>query len=339
MRNLMLWAFLVLGLIGLATGAATLVRAAQTCPEEEESLPNTECPDSECPADGSLKAPSYFSIGFDSAVFDATGRHEGWIMSFDVTNFSVAGGLCLEKYENGLKSRPLTDVDDVALGAATRELARRLVLGQVRAVPGREVRRVQFGYNDEESTTSFQGMFTYSEVDDLPKEIRGFANNVKLRGCRLSPLPEGRTPLEIEPLPSMAYLRVCKRLDNGGRSEWVLLLDVTIYDGSKDDRFREPGKAKSLAFLTSADGKVIKMAVKEVARRIVEDELEGMRADERGDAVVQVGYSHLNALVVSAQFHYSSEENLAKGLREILDTVKQDASGNGNSHQTSPETF
>lgn len=337
MRNPTLLALFVLGSVGLVTGAATLAPAAELC-SEEMSRSDAECPDSGCPVDDSLKAPSHFSVGFDGAGFDATGRHEGWSMAFSVDNWS--GHVCRERYdsENGMVSQPLGAVDADALSAASRELARRLVLGEVHAVHGREVRRIQFGYDDEESTTSFQGMFTYSEADDLPREIEDFACEAKLPGCRLPPLPDECTSVGIESFPSMAYLRIYRRLDNGGRREWVRLLDMTLHDGSKDNRSCEPGKTEHLAFLASTDRKFVKLTVKTLVQRIVEDELEGMRADKRGDTVLQVGYAHLNAFV-SAQFHYASEEEVAKGLREILAVIEQGESGGDSSNPASPEIF
>jgi hypothetical protein len=135
----------------------------------------------------------------------------------------------------------------------------------------------------------------------------------------------------------MAYLRVYERQEHGGRGEWVALLDVTLHDDGKDSRFHAPGRAEALAFAAALDRRTLKLTVKELARRIVEDDLEGMRSRGRGAAVVQAGFSHLNVML-SAQFHYCSDEDLARGLREIAASV-QEAGAARRAPRRPPEVF
>ncbi len=336
MRRLMFLILLVLGLTGPATGATRPTDAAEPSPGKVPQSAS-ESPGSECSSGYPLRAPSSFWIALDDAVCDTPGEGVGWIQGLYAGNYRT-GHPHFEKHASRLENQEYDDADAVALQAATRELASRLVRGQVRAVDGHEVWRVPFGYNDEESTTSVQGMFVYSEADDLPQEIRDLAHKVSASGWYPQPHAGEDTPLDRRPLPFMAYLRVYETAENHGNSKWVKVLDITIHDHGQDDRFRKPGRPEHLAFLTSVDQRTFKLAVKELARRIVDDDLEGMRGDKQADAVMQIGYDHLN-VSISAAFKYSSKEDVATGLRKILAAVKQDASGNDNANQTPPEVF
>lgn len=295
-----------------------------TSPAQQQAAPRS--PD-DFQTQSAPNPPSMFTLGFDDGVYHTNGEFAGWHMAFRADD--CFGELSIETFADRLKKTEFAPMSAMALRMATKGLARSLVSGQVRADPSRELRCVQFGYAEKDNVAGVSGLFIYSDVDDLPMEVRDLATRVKAVGF-------GRSRDEQEKIkehrgrdvPITAWFRIQQRTrtDTIGARQWLKVFDVTAHE-KKADCSRSPGNVEPLAFLASVDVDRFKLAVVELAARIAGDRLEGIRNDEAEDSQVQIGFVWKN-VDVSAHFHYSSEDVLAKAMRAIIAEVPNEIPDN-----------